>query len=1033
MTARWNVSRPPSSSRPRGGMRTAFAVLTAGATAMMSLAIGVTAQADPKPESGEGTLSLLQSGPFEPGETVDISGTGFAELPVDSQWLSVKLFSPDSGSGTQVRLTATQGCGNTVDGEGTFTATMASCLPNSSGDFNMPLTLPEGLQTGTYEVRILGANQLSKYVSFSVQAPESAAGTEETETGTLGASTTETAGAASTTATVTDTASTTSSSTPSSTSGTASTSPMAGASASTGDSDTATTSSKGTLTVAGTVAEGENIVVKGSGWLKADGKTGSVVAFKLDEGSVVPTTTAKNPETGEEIPTNRGVVAVVQAESGTGDFEVTIPFPSSSTVSSFDANKWAAGTKHTVRALAGTLGAKDTQNTQQASFQVVEKGSLTCDADEVAVVHENGDQTATACVQRDVTTGSGQTIRLRGSGWLTEEGKGGATVVVKLASRTDPASDDFQFVHTGSDILKHPTSGAEDATMWALITSDSSGEFDTTVSVPTKENVPSYVEASEGELTAGSKLTVRFQTGLIAGDTQHAVESDSLVVNGTEYEGDATEGQVACTANGSASAHIEYPEGQEENEETGPTYDFGDTVYLVGENWCHPDADQGGSWIGLKIDDGKFSHREGEGVHANMTIWEIIKVNSSDGSFRVPITLPKEGDTEGGSTPEFTEGSHSFRLLSGSLKDGDTSRTMNVGPFTVGSYKPTADAPVLDPESSLTDSTQQGMTAEIRGENIVATIPSTSEGDWVFFSAYVADGSQRNLWSGQWYQADANSSVTLPIGDVELPDGTWRLVAQSNRNDGEVLGWTTMLTGTDSDSDVTVDPGSQSADTQQDSGSDSGTGAQSNSGSNSSGPTTIVRKSPATVIQRQTTSGSSGSSSSSHSNSSSSSSSSTKSKPDSVPKKPVDSYDDLTNANRGDLTATVQDGILRIELPEDAAEAGDWLYVFLYEPGQGIGWVQVDKDRAVEVDVSQLPDGRYRIALVNEDEELIGWVQIAKGNVDSGQEAEDSTEAKAESTSSSSGLSANDWWLLAAAVVILVGGGSIAWILRRPA
>lgn len=94
----------------------------------------------------------------------------------------------------------------------------------------------------------------------------------------------------------------------------------------------------------------------------------------------------------------------------------------------------------------------------------------------------------------------------------------------------------------------------------------------------------------------------------------------------------------------------------------------GGTVRLVGTNWAHPT--NGGSTIAIKINEGAFSRLAGEGVHANLTIWQIIEVGPS-GSFDVNVQLP----TAANSTPAFSSGNYSLRLLTGSLKSGDTIRT----------------------------------------------------------------------------------------------------------------------------------------------------------------------------------------------------------------------------------------------------------------------------------------------------------------------------------------------------------------------
>ncbi|WP_028660634.1 hypothetical protein [Nocardioides insulae] len=108
-----------------------------------------------------------------------------------------------------------------------------------------------------------------------------------------------------------------------------------------------------------------------------------------------------------------------------------------------------------------------------------------------------------------------------------------------------------------------------------------------------------------------------------------------------------------------------------------PTVSLGGTLRISGRGWCHPDG--GGSVVGVKIDEGGFS-RTDDSVHANKTIWAIVEARG-DGTFEAGIELPD--GTAQSSTPAFTAGSHTLRLLSGSLKPGDAGRTLQSGSFAV--------------------------------------------------------------------------------------------------------------------------------------------------------------------------------------------------------------------------------------------------------------------------------------------------------------------------------------------------------------
>ncbi|MFY1652939.1 hypothetical protein ACN27J_18875 [Solwaraspora sp. WMMB762] len=103
---------------------------------------------------------------------------------------------------------------------------------------------------------------------------------------------------------------------------------------------------------------------------------------------------------------------------------------------------------------------------------------------------------------------------------------------------------------------------------------------------------------------------------------------------------------------------------------------IGGTLRLQGTGWCHPT--DGGSVIAVKINDGAYSHLTGQGPNANLTVWQVVEAGA-DGSFDVGIRLP----TASNSTPEFTPGTYTLRLLTGSLKAGDNIRAVQTDSFTV--------------------------------------------------------------------------------------------------------------------------------------------------------------------------------------------------------------------------------------------------------------------------------------------------------------------------------------------------------------
>ncbi|MFT4082356.1 MAG: hypothetical protein QM638_07195 [Nocardioides sp.] len=115
----------------------------------------------------------------------------------------------------------------------------------------------------------------------------------------------------------------------------------------------------------------------------------------------------------------------------------------------------------------------------------------------------------------------------------------------------------------------------------------------------------------------------------------------------------------------------------------------GARLQISGTGWCASSTT--GSRIGLKIDDGAYS-RTDTSLSTNKTIWAIIDAEA-DGTFETAITLPD--GTTATSDPAFPDGSHTLRLLSGSLQDGDAIRTLESDAFTVTSTAVIAGKPSI--------------------------------------------------------------------------------------------------------------------------------------------------------------------------------------------------------------------------------------------------------------------------------------------------------------------------------------------------
>jgi hypothetical protein len=167
-----------------------------------------------------------------------------------------------------------------------------------------------------------------------------------------------------------------------------------------------------------------------------------------------------------------------------------------------------------------------------------------------------------------------------------------------------------------------------------------------------------------------------------------------------------------------------------------------------------------------------------------------------------------------------------------------------------------------------------------------------------------------------------------------------------------------------------------------------------------------------------------------------------------VPAEPVTGIDGLVLANAGTLTA-VQDGaVITATLP--IAIAGSWVYLYVYTATGAVpvGWIQADADGRVRVDLSGLPVGDHKLAVLDAAGALLGWVSaVVDGDPAPAAVVEDTPDAVAEAPAASSAPSASpspeatastgwtsaDWWLLAggAAVGMILAAG-VTLLIRRP-
>ncbi|MDR2454559.1 MAG: hypothetical protein LBD51_08535, partial [Bifidobacteriaceae bacterium] len=679
---------------------------------------------------------------------------------------------------------------------------------------------------------------------------------------------------------------------------------------------------------------------------------------------------------------------------------------------------WEPGSTHEIRFLTGTTLAGDKVRTLAASFEVLDPegpGEPTeppgpgeppsWDHETVSITDPGTGGTATAWVQRSVEAGDGQTITVKGTGWVDQAGTGGSTIAIKLNR-----GDSEQYTRSGDGIVQHPSAVGDD-TIWALLAPTDPADHPNVHLIGADGNFEVTLDAPDG-LVAGQYLTVLFQSGRFdAADVTRAVTSGFLVVGGQAYDGgDDPAPEATCVPSTPTPQHTI----------TNPQVGLGGTLKVSGTGWCHPDEARGGSIIAIKLDEGAYSHLTSD-LHQNRTIWAIVEADAATGDWSVDLELP-DGATSGerGSSPAFPSGGHTLRFLTGSLKAGDQVRTVESTEFVVGEYAPNGVPDPLDYGAVFVEAARGGMAVTRTASSLVVTLPGAQAGDWVYLSAYLENGSPRLLWAGAWFQADAAGKVTAPLAGVTLPVGNLKLVAQSGNQGvfGELLGWVWLEVK--APDDPPTDPGPTPPPTSAPTPTPTPTASSGTGGQTGTSVTQSI-----TYANRTTTSAQA---------------------PSTLPAAPVATLALLTEANVGALTA-VQDGtVITVTVPDQAA--GAWVYLYVYTALQAVpvGWIQLDADLRVKADLAALPVGDHKLAVVDESGALLGWVSaVVDGATGStiepsaepsatAQPSDAATPSSAEptqqATPAAGGLRPADWWLLGGGAAVLVTLVSLAAALR---
>ena len=336
---------------------------------------------------------------------------------------------------------------------------------------------------------------------------------------------------------------------------------------------------------------------------------------------------------------------------------------------------------------------------------------------------------------KDWTTG--ETLKLRGEGFKTQDGSKGSVLAVKLNKGRISAKEEPKF------------NGVEgnSAGVWAYIQADENGNFTAELPYPTTEN-SNLTE----NLKSGDKVSVFLLSGsIVEGDTPRGGEALSATV--AEKKADTAETcapaettQVAATPSGvtttyPAGTKLSLPDSEQpapapsesakpepstpapsesaESNEVVHEYKDGAKVYFPktwdgqkltfrGEGFKTLDGK--GSVIAVKLNKGAISPKEEpklEGVEGNSAgIWAYIKADEN-GNFTATIDRPTVANSN--LTEELKTGdSVAIYLLSGSLAENDNVRGGVAAEYTfsIDNQAPapkaseSANAPVTNPSEA---------------------------------------------------------------------------------------------------------------------------------------------------------------------------------------------------------------------------------------------------------------------------------------------------------------------------------------------
>ena len=171
------------------------------------------------------------------------------------------------------------------------------------------------------------------------------------------------------------------------------------------------------------------------------------------------------------------------------------------------------------------------------------------------------------------------------------------------------------------------------------------------------------------------------------------------------------------------------------------------------------------------------------------------------------------------------------------------------------------------------------------------------------------------------------------------------------------------------------------------------------------------------------------------------SASATSSQPSESPVSPITDESQLTDSNKGGVSAAFTAGQLTINVPSEKAAAGDWVSANIMQTGEA-RWLQVEASNKVTMDLTGLPTGEYKVVVGNRSHELVGWAEFkvasAVGAAANGSSVDASGAVKLHAEMLSSSLAGNEseglngYLLGAGACMLILGGLVVVQVLSGP-